>query len=306
MTLKHYEKIGQLEGALSQHADEVYEQLTQLNVPDNPQQIIEILFRRLCERDKARRDTRSPVRLEEVARLADLSSWQSVVPVVDIFRQPNCCFLTPPTHIALNAESIIDISHESFIRLWKRLQKWLEAETHSAEIYRRLAENAILWKQGNIGLLRTPELENALAWYDRVKPNVQWANRYGKHFDLAMRFLSESETEKKREQKEKKAKQQKELEQAQKLAATRQQALEQAHKISVFQKQKLFGAMIALTISIALFFWALSARQEAISAQQQEKIAKQQALNEKEKRTIGLFESKLKYATLLAKDDNYV
>ena len=48
----------------------------------------------------------------------------------------------PPTGTKLTGESVIDISHESLMRLWKRLDRWADEEVQSARIYLRLAEAA--------------------------------------------------------------------------------------------------------------------------------------------------------------------
>ena len=42
---------------------------------------------------------------------------------------------------------MIDISHESLIRLWQRLKSWVDEEAESAEQYQRLARAAELYPQ---------------------------------------------------------------------------------------------------------------------------------------------------------------
>jgi len=49
--------------------------------------------------------------------------------VIDAFRKKGRSFLMPPEHVKLTGESLIDISHESLIRQWKRLRQWVDAET---------------------------------------------------------------------------------------------------------------------------------------------------------------------------------
>ena len=41
-------------------------------------------------------------------------------------------------------ETIVDLSHESLMRLWTRLIDWTDEEARSAEIYRRLSQGAAL------------------------------------------------------------------------------------------------------------------------------------------------------------------
>ena len=181
--MAHYLHIGGLETALSQHADEAYHELDL-----RQRAIAEIMFRNLSERGSDRRDTRRPVLLSEVAALAKVP-WQEVAAVVEVFRQEGRSFLTPPPGTALTPSSLLDISHESLIRQWQRLQEWTTQEAESAELYQRLEDSGRRWADGHAALWRTPELENALAWRERTRPTAEWAKRYGQHFDLAMRFL---------------------------------------------------------------------------------------------------------------------
>ena len=89
----------------------------------------------------------------------------------------------PPTGIPLDDSSVIDISHESLIRGWKRLRKWVDEEADLAKVYRRLAQTAALHAQGTAGLWHDPDLEHALAWRDKEHPNAAWAERYDPGFD---------------------------------------------------------------------------------------------------------------------------
>jgi hypothetical protein len=64
--------------------------------------------------------------------------------VIETFRAAGHSFVTPPPPIPLEADTVIDISHESLIRGWRRLRAWVEEEAESARVYRRLAETAAL------------------------------------------------------------------------------------------------------------------------------------------------------------------
>ena len=65
---------------------------------------------------------------------------------------------------------IIDISHESLMRVWVRLKKWVNEEADSARIYVRLCETAELHNRGEAGFYRDPDLKIALSWRDNNKP----------------------------------------------------------------------------------------------------------------------------------------
>jgi WD40 repeat protein len=284
LTLKDYEKIGQLTHALSQHADKVYTELANLVVPANPQKVAEILFRRLCERDSARRDTRSPARLDEIARLAEVPSWQEVVQVIDMFRKPGRHFLMPPLDVDLKPDSMIDISHESLIQHWKRLKDWSKEKAKSADMYRRLEDTARRWKQGQAELWRSLDLENALAWYEEERPNALWASRYGQDFELAMRFLKESENKQKQKQRKKE-----ELE--------RRERAKQRLELKQMRK-RAFWAITGMIVMVGLSIWVSIERNHAV---QQEQIA----ISEKQKAEQAKLDSQLNNAAWLARFDDY-
>jgi WD40 repeat protein len=218
LTLDAYKEAGGLVSALSNHADEA---LAELSGPQ--QRLAEVLFRCLSERSPARRDTRRPVRLDAVADVAGVS-LEHMRAVVEVFRRPDRNFLIPSAGIPLHADTVLDISHETLIRQWQRLNQWAEQEALSAEHYRRLEQTARLWSAGQAALWGTPDLENALAWREREGPTAAWAARYGEDFTLAMAFLDASQSQRQ-------AQQQREEE-------ARQQELDVAHRLAEAQRAR--------------------------------------------------------------------
>jgi WD40 repeat protein/energy-coupling factor transporter ATP-binding protein EcfA2 len=200
LNLDLYEKIGTLRHALSNHADSVFNK----NLSLQQQKIAEVLFKALCQVSSNRQDTRRPVSIADVARIARVDA-QAVIHVVNQFRAPDKSFITPPIEVNLQPDDVIDISHESLIRLWQRLKDWVKEESRWAEIYQLLENAAIRKEQGEFSLYRSPELDIVLDWKDKQNPSQYWAARYGAHFELAMAFLEESqaaEEDRKRKQKE--------------------------------------------------------------------------------------------------------
>jgi WD40 repeat protein len=264
LTLKHYQEIGEFKNALSQHADEVYAKLTKLVVPPNAPKIAEILFRRLCERDEVHRYTRSPVSLDEVAKLANIQSWKQVADVIDVFRKDDRHFLTPSIDVDLTPDSVIDISHESLIQHWERLRDWANEEAESAKTYRRLEDRACLWKEKRAELLSGVELEIALDWHKNEQPTAIWAKRYGLHFDLTMRFLEESETEQKRKQEEEKT--------AQKNKWQHECDLKQTRKQRTWAFIGLVSAIVVLVMVAGIALWGFRERTNALNAKLETQI----------------------------------
>ena len=210
LTLDDYEAVGGLAGALSKHCDEIL--YNELNAEQ--QRIAEVMFRALCERSSEQRDTRRPAKLGEIAAIAGVDV-EAVIPVVDAFRGAGRNFLMPPFPSPLDAETTLDISHESLIRQWPTLNTWVVAEAESARQYQRL-EDAAKRRQQRAGaeLWRGVDLENARVWKEREKPTEAWAARYGDAYQLAMDFLTESEAEEEKQRRERERAQQRELEQA--------------------------------------------------------------------------------------------
>src|SRR5262249_58770263 len=81
--------------------------------------------------------------LSTLCALTETSNAE-VTEVINVFREPSRSFVMPPAGEALEADTVIDISHESLMRVWERLQAWVEEEASAARMYRRLAETAEL------------------------------------------------------------------------------------------------------------------------------------------------------------------
>jgi len=182
VTTADYESVGGLSRALSSHADEALAELS-------PEQlcIAQVMFRRLTERLHGKRDTRAPARFVDVAAVAGVDA-ASVAAVVEVFQRANRSFIT-------ESGEMLDISHESLIRQWETLARWVEQEAESAAMYRRLRETAHLWRQDKAGAWGEPDLGHAVRWRNQEKPTVAWASRYGDadDFPVAMSFLRASE-----------------------------------------------------------------------------------------------------------------
>ena len=187
LDLPHYDAIGTMAHALDQHAEKAYAELTTARA----QQICEKLFKALTDKATDARGVRRPTTLATLCALADATPAE-VTPVIDVFRKPSRSFLMPPAGEALQAQTVVDISHESLMRVWERLKTWADQEAQSAHTYSRLAETAVLHQAGHAGLWQDPDLQIALNWREESKPNKVWAMRYHPEFDEAISFLEAS------------------------------------------------------------------------------------------------------------------
>jgi energy-coupling factor transporter ATP-binding protein EcfA2 len=185
--IHHYEATGGMNDALSRHADEAYNELPDVETKT----LAERLFKRLTGKGTDNREMRFPARIEDLCQMTG-AELEQIVDIVAVFRRQGRSFLMPPPDVVLSPDTLIDISHESLIRIWSRLKKWVEEEAQSARIYRRLAETAALHETGQAGLWRDPDLQIALVWRARNHPSGSWAARYHAGFKDAMAFLEKS------------------------------------------------------------------------------------------------------------------
>lgn len=186
MDLRHYNAIGKIEQALSQHANETYDQLS-----TREKEIAEVLFKSITEKTQDNLGMRRPCRLGLIAELSEASESE-VIQVVEHFRQSGRSFLMPSIQVSLTADSMVELSHESMMRIWNRLDKWVEEEFESAQIYKRISEAAAMYQIGKTGLWRPPDLQLALNWQRKQRPTRAWAERYDEAFERAIVFLDTS------------------------------------------------------------------------------------------------------------------
>ena len=184
--LQHYNAIGTLKEALSQHANEAYDMLSQ-----REQRICEVMFKALTEKGDESQMIRRPTSLGVMAAIAGVSE-DDMARVVDRFREPGRTLLMPPHETAIDSDTVIDISHESLMRIWTRLKAWVEEEVQAAEMYLKLSEASSRYQAGSGGLWQMPDLQLALNWKQETKPTLLWGKRYHPAFERAMVFLDTS------------------------------------------------------------------------------------------------------------------
>lgn len=279
ISLEHYEAIGTMADALSRHADEAFNEL-----PDARSQIVaESVFKALAERGADNREIRRPTSLKDICEIAGATS-QEVITVVEVFRGGGRSFLMPPGDVALQPETVIDISHESLIRNWRRLKEWVNEEALSARIYRRLAEASVLHREGSEGLAHDPGLQIALDWYQKSKPNVAWARRYHPEFEESLRYLNESRdarqaavAERERQRQEEIARERRELEQARLYAEQQHRAARRLRYLSLGMAVMFVLALAAAGFAMKTSATAAKARDAARRSRDDEVAARIQA-----------------------------
>jgi len=186
MDIRHYNAVGRIAQALSLHANEAFDELT-----NQEKEVAEVLFKSITEKNSDSLEMRRPARIAEVASLAQVSE-EKVIEVVEKFRKPGRSFLMPGMHVALKSDSVIELSHESLMRIWTRLSTWVDEEFESALMYKRVSDAAAMYQIGKTSLWRPPDLQLALNWQKKQQPTREWAQRYDIAFERAIVFLDTS------------------------------------------------------------------------------------------------------------------
>jgi WD40 repeat protein/ABC-type oligopeptide transport system ATPase subunit len=201
--LKDYEAVGGMSEALNRDADQALNLLKRLTkqsalytalglpalqVDQESEKIARLLFQRLVQPGAPDGETRRPTPLSDIVAVTG-SKEAKVRDVIQAFWDRG--FLT----VSADEDPIIDISHESLIRNWNQLSKWVEQESESAATYRRLAEAQEAYQlhdRAEDWLLRDPQLQVTLDWRRETQSNQAWAQRYHSGFAAAMVFLDQS------------------------------------------------------------------------------------------------------------------
>lgn len=181
--LDHYlhVAVGGVARALNLDANRAYDVL---GGDKEKEKIIRRIFQRLVEPGAEDEESRRPTRTSELVKLCQAPE-AAVHGAIEPFRDRRFLVLSK------DDDPIVDISHESLIRLWDRLKDWVAKESDSASIYVQLAD----WVAEGNSLYGGQELDRAIAWRVHEEPNGVWALRYRPDeaiFQAAMRFLDDS------------------------------------------------------------------------------------------------------------------
>ncbi len=93
------------------------------------------MFKRITELGDDHREVRRPTAVAEIAAVARATP-DEVAACIRHFAEQGRSFVT------VSSDGVVDISHESLIRQWPRLQAWVREEADSRDQYRRLANAA--------------------------------------------------------------------------------------------------------------------------------------------------------------------
>ncbi len=172
--LEDYDAVGTAARALENHAEEARASLGPLGAPGST---VERVFRALTERVGDGTEVRRPLPYAQLLAVAGDGSeagQAAVREVVERYRRADTAFLLPGTEVSLDAAPVIDISHESLIRLWKQLRAWVVAEVEAAGELERLLAATRRHTDGQGEPLRGADLARTRIWLAANRPSAGW------------------------------------------------------------------------------------------------------------------------------------
>ena len=116
LSFSDYDSVGTMSDAMSRHANEAFEELDQRG-----REICEMTFKTITEKGADNKGIRHPSSVKSVKSIVQCTS-EELFQVVEKFRIASRSFVTPRENIPLTDDSVIDLSHESLMRLWDRLK----------------------------------------------------------------------------------------------------------------------------------------------------------------------------------------
>jgi energy-coupling factor transporter ATP-binding protein EcfA2 len=192
---KYHQTTG-LNKVIEIHASTLYENAWEYynrNHPDKPlsqhdaKRIIVNAFCCLTKIDNSRA-VRNRMTLGEITEIINTPEFNADVvgDVINIFRQEGNSFIRPfitddPASQTVTTETVLDITHESLIRNWNKLNKWANQEFEFYSTYLDFKKQLDRWNQSGKRsgfLLPIGPLTYFENWYKKCKPNPGWIRRY--------------------------------------------------------------------------------------------------------------------------------
>ncbi len=101
---------------------------------------------------------------------------------------------TPP-RIQLTPETVLDITHESLIRNWTKLNQWANQEFEFYSTYQDFRKQLDRWKESGKSdgfLLPIGPLTFFENWFNACKPNAHWIKRYSEILEDQQKALEDA------------------------------------------------------------------------------------------------------------------
>lgn len=192
---KQYFTSTGLNKAIEIHANTLYESAWEYHnqkFPDNPISkeeaafIVATAFSSLTKIDNSRA-VRNRMTLQEITEVINVPgiTRERVTSVIGIYREEQNAFIRPFKSEGgldkLAPDTVLDITHESLIRNWNKLNEWALVEFEHYTTYLDFKTQLNRWKKSGKSrdyLLPIGPLTYFENWFATAKPNVGWIKRY--------------------------------------------------------------------------------------------------------------------------------
>jgi WD40 repeat protein len=145
LTVEAYRRIGSLDGALEQRAEEVYRSL-----PETRQQVCRKVLLRLVQPAPGGEDTRLRVALDELLPAAEVAGAPARLGEIETVIQAlaDSRLLTTGTagKVGAGQRPFVELAHEALIAGWPRLREWIAGDREALLLRRELDEAASQWE----------------------------------------------------------------------------------------------------------------------------------------------------------------
>jgi WD40 repeat protein len=248
LTNKAYREIGGVLGALGRSAEAIFSDLNEAERSAARQ-----MFLRLVTLGEGTEDTRRRVLREELEGLTTVhGQWSTVM---DRFGKAR---LLTFDHDPITRGATVEVAHEALLREWSRLREWLDESRADIRLQRQLAGMVAEWQNAGTDasfLLTGTRLEQFEGWSANTSLLLTQDEKT---------YLEAGIAERDRRETEERVRQQRELENARKLAETeRQRAEEQTRSAGQLRKRAIYlaGALgVALLMAVAAVLFGSQAQ----------------------------------------------
>jgi WD40 repeat protein/transcriptional regulator with XRE-family HTH domain len=258
MTLSGYTSSGGVRGAIAETAESVFAD----RFTHDQQDVVRRIFLRLTELgdETATGDMRRRTTFNElILKPEETNTTHALLKVLADAR------------LIVTNEDTVEVAHEALIREWPRLRGWLDDNRDGLRLHRQLTESAQEWEELDCDaelLYRGARLTQAQEWAVTHRDEMN---------ELESTFLNASISWAQREATEREAQRRRELEAAQKLAESEKQRAEQqtrfARQLGTRARYLTGAFIIAVIMALTAVFFGSQARQTAVIAQNDRRIA---------------------------------
>ena len=192
---KYYKETG-LNKVIEIHASGLYENAWEYYnknhsgkgiTQQDAKRIIALTFSCLTKIDNSRA-VRNRMSLGEITGIINMPAFTTEVvsDVLSIYCEDGNSFIRPfktadPSSHTISSDTVLDITHESLIRNWNKLNTWANQEFEFYSTYLDFKKQLDRWKSSGKSsgfLLPIGPLTYFENWYSKCKPNIGWIKRY--------------------------------------------------------------------------------------------------------------------------------